>query len=367
MRRGCVAFLALALIAVALVGCGRFGVEQREPWRVQAEEACLASKLVTPSAYMSRVAEIDGPGACGITYPFKVTALAGGTVGVTNRLTLGCPIIPEINAWLDGTVQAAAEMYLGTSVTDIRAGSYSCRSRNNQRGAKLSEHGFGNAIDVMGFKLADGRELTVLKGWRGAPEEQDFLREVFLGACRHFTTVLAPGSDMFHYDHFHLDLARHDPRGRRRVCKPVIKFESRLDPDRPVAAAPARPRPSIRSTPEPAEPLEIEDDEDPYEAASARPVARVAATPPAPRPAPRPAASPVYAASAPRTEPTYRADPARYAGGSAGPSSPRADAPPRAFGPPETRSSASQRPPAGPAPGAPLVLQPHLLSGAGIY
>jgi hypothetical protein len=242
MRRGCVAFLALALIAVALVGCGRFSFEQREPWRVQAEEACLASKLVTPSAYMSRVAEIDGPGACGITYPFKVTALAGGTVGVTNRLTLGCPIIPEINAWLDGTVQAAAEMYLGTSVTDIRAGSYSCRSRNNQRGAKLSEHGFGNAIDVMGFKLADGRELTVLKGWRGAPEEQDFLREVFLGACRHFTTVLAPGSDMFHYDHFHLDLARHDPRGRRRVCKPVIKFEPRLDP----GAVRSRPRPSAR-------------------------------------------------------------------------------------------------------------------------
>src|SRR3954470_6971056 len=107
MRRGCVAFLALALVAVVLVGCGRFGFEQREPWRAQAEEACLASKLVTPTAYMSRASEIDGPGACGISYPFKVAALGGGSIGLSNRLTLGCPIIPEIDAWMNNTVQPA--------------------------------------------------------------------------------------------------------------------------------------------------------------------------------------------------------------------------------------------------------------------
>jgi hypothetical protein len=51
---------------------------------------------------------------------------------------------------------------------------------------------------------------------------------VFVGACRHFSTVLGPGADMFHYDHFHMDLARHDARGTRRVCRPVLKFTPRL-------------------------------------------------------------------------------------------------------------------------------------------
>ena len=81
----------------------------------------------------------------------------------------------------------------------------------------------------MAFHLADGREVTVLKGWRGNPREQDFLREVFVGACRYFATVLGPGADMFHYDHFHIDLARHDPRGERTICKPILKFMPRLD------------------------------------------------------------------------------------------------------------------------------------------
>ena len=114
-------------------------------------------------------------------------------------------------------------------MVDLRAGSYSCRPQNNRRGAKLSEHSFGNALDIMAFHLADGREVTVLKGWRGNPREQDFLREVFVGACRYFATVLGPGADMFHYDHFHIDLARHDPRGERTICKPILKFMPRLD------------------------------------------------------------------------------------------------------------------------------------------
>ena len=94
----------------------------------------------------------------------------------------------------------------------------------------------------MAFILADGREITVVKGWRGEPAEQEFLREVFTGACQTFSTVLGPGSDPFHYDHIHLDLARHDPRGARRICQPVLKFEPRLDPrvaSRPLQAQPA--------------------------------------------------------------------------------------------------------------------------------
>jgi hypothetical protein len=165
-------------------------------------------------------------------HPFKISAFANGEVGLRSRVTLACPIIPRIDQWLDEIVRPAAMMYFGTRLVDLKAGSYSCRPRNGQRGAKLSEHSFGNALDVMGFALADGREVSVVKGWRGSPAEQEFLREVFVGACRYFTTVLGPGSDSFHYDHLHIDLARHDPRGYRRVCKPYIRFTPRIDPEK---------------------------------------------------------------------------------------------------------------------------------------
>ncbi len=233
MRRGLVAFFALSLVGLGVTGCGLFRFEQREPWRAQAEEACLSQRLVQPSAYMALSTKIDGPGACGMDYPFKVSAFNNGAVGLKSKVTLACPIIPRIDTWLDEIVKPAAEMYFGVPLADIKAGSYSCRPRNNQRGAKLSEHSFGNALDVMGFVLADGREISVEKGWRGRdPAEQEFLRETFVGACRYFTTVLGPGSDAFHYDHLHLDLARHDPRGQRRICKPILKFTPRIDPER---------------------------------------------------------------------------------------------------------------------------------------
>jgi hypothetical protein len=241
MRRGIVAFIALALIGLGVTGCGLFRFEQRDPWRARAEEACLTQGLVQPTAYMSRASAIDGPGACGISYPFKVAAFGDGSVGLNRQATLACPIIPTIDVWLNDVVQPAASLYFGTSVADVKSGSYSCRPRNARMGAKLSEHAFGNALDVMGFRLVDGREVTVAGGWRGRPAEREFLREVFAGACRHFTTVLGPGSDAFHSDHFHLDLARHDPRGQRRVCKPVLNFTSRL-----VDYARARPNPSQR-------------------------------------------------------------------------------------------------------------------------
>src|SRR5918993_3685202 len=232
MRRGLVAFGTLTLVGLGLTACGSMRYEQREPWRSEAEEACLSSGQVQPSAAVVRAAKIDGPGACGMDYPLRVAAFANGGVGLRKATTLACPIIPRIDTWLEEVVRPAATLYFGVPVTDLRAGSYSCRPRNNRSGAKLSEHPFGNALDVMAFVLADGREVTVLKGWRGAPAEQEFLREVFVGACRYFTTVLGPGADAFHYDHLHIDLARHDPRGERRVCKPYIRFTPRIDPER---------------------------------------------------------------------------------------------------------------------------------------
>jgi hypothetical protein len=265
MRRGVVAFSALALVGLGITGCGLSRFEQREPWRAQTEEACIAQKLVTNTAYMSAASEIDGPGVCGMTRPFKVAAFGDGTVGLSTRATLACPIIPRIDGWLNEVVQPAASTHFGTAVVEVKSGSYSCRARNNQRSGRYSEHAFGNALDVMAFRLSDGREISVVKGWRGAPEEQDFLREVLAGACQHFTTVLGPGADAFHYDHFHLDLARHDPRGERRICKPAIKVTPRLEAGT-MLTHPSAARPRIERMPS-SEPLDIGEEEDPFEAA----------------------------------------------------------------------------------------------------
>ena len=133
---------------------------------------CLAKKLVEPNEFIVPAKEIDGPGPCGMTQPFRVTRLAGGTVALKQRMTLGCPALAEAEAWLADTIQPAANLYFGQPVAEINAGSYACRGRNNQVGAKLSEHSFGNAVDVMSFKLADGYVITVKGGWRGTEAEQ---------------------------------------------------------------------------------------------------------------------------------------------------------------------------------------------------
>jgi hypothetical protein len=90
---------------------------------------------------------------------------------------------------------------------------------NGNSNAHISEHAFGNALDIASFTLADGRRVTVKGGWRGMPEEQGFLRDVQGSACQQFNTVLAPGSNRFHEDHIHVDLMRRS--SGRVICQPA--------------------------------------------------------------------------------------------------------------------------------------------------
>ena len=90
---------------------------------------------------------------------------------------------------------------------------------NGNSNAHISEHAFGNALDIAGFTLADGRHVSVKDGWKGMPEEQGFLHDVQAAACQQFTTVLAPGSNVYHYDHIHVDLMRR--AHRPIICQPA--------------------------------------------------------------------------------------------------------------------------------------------------
>ena len=136
-------------------------------------------------------------------------------------------MVSALDRWIADAVQPAALKWFGVPVVEIRQiSAYSCRTMNGQRGAKISEHAFGNALDIASFTLANGHKITVKNGWRGTPEEQGFLRDVQRAACNQFTTVLAPGSNIFHYDHIHVDLMRRT--SGRSICKPAAVSGDRI-------------------------------------------------------------------------------------------------------------------------------------------
>ena len=125
-------FVLALVAALSLAGCGFFGRPERPVWRTQAENACFARKLVALSNYIVAAPEIDGPGICGMTRPLKVSALADGAVGVDKVLTIDCPMIPALEAWLKDIVQPDAEARFGQKVATLNVfGAYSCRSVDN--------------------------------------------------------------------------------------------------------------------------------------------------------------------------------------------------------------------------------------------
>jgi hypothetical protein len=359
MTRGVRLYLVGSFVLVSLAGCGRgfFQFAEREPWRAEAEIACLKSGAVKENAELVRINPISGPGVCGAEYPLKVAALgestgtfgfaddslrppasignqprwpisqppyaapqpssypdaamrqpgygipssgpisltapgvappqedeiglppegtpgwsqpgarapyvgtqaypqrerypapypgrsdpapdlpqagrmpqlgpaqgnsvaAFGPVTMKPAATLACPIVSALDRWLADSVQPAAMRWFGARVVEIKQiSAYSCRGMNGNSRAQISEHAFGNALDIAGFTLADGRYVSVKDGWRGLPEEQGFMRDVQAAACQQFSTVLAPGSNAYHYDHFHVDLMRR--ASQRVICQPA--------------------------------------------------------------------------------------------------------------------------------------------------
>jgi Extensin-like protein C-terminus len=357
MTRGVCLYLVGSFVLVSLAGCGHgfFQSEEREPWRAEAEIACLKSGAVKEGPDLVRIDPISGPGICGAEFPLKVAALgeslgsfgfadedlrppadignqprwpmsqpppsspysndalrqpsygsaphgpisltapgvapepdeidlppegtteprepgsrgafrpalaypprpeavtgpspaplsppgpspgnsvaAVGLVAVRPAATLACPIVSVLDRWLADSVQPAAQRWFGTRVVEIRQiSAYSCRGMNGDSRAHISEHAFGNALDIAAFTLADGRRISIKDGWHGLPEEQGFLRDVQATACQHFTTVLAPGSNAYHTDHIHVDLMR-------RANRPIICQPSAMSGEEVAARAAGR-------------------------------------------------------------------------------------------------------------------------------
>lgn len=220
MYRSRVGVASIVLAALALWACSRQPtfVARDEPWRADEERACLASGYVRESPFVTARSALGGPSVCGAIRPFTVAGAARGSVSLQPPALLRCPMIPAVDHWVERVVIPAARYHLRVDVVGLKvAASYSCRPMNHVHGAKLSEHGHANAIDVSGFVLENGYVVAVKTGWWGALAERNFLRAVHGGACSVFTTVLGPAYDANHRDHFHLDLARHNGEGR--ICK----------------------------------------------------------------------------------------------------------------------------------------------------
>ena len=142
---------------------------------------------------------------CGVEDPVRVAAVAG--VVLDRPAVMNCRTARALRDWVAGGVLPAFEAQGGVTSMKVAAG-YVCRTRNNRPGGRISEHGKGNAIDISAFRLGNGREVTVLQGWRALSSRAP-LRAAWRAACGPFGTVLGPDADRYHQDHLHLDTARY--------------------------------------------------------------------------------------------------------------------------------------------------------------
>jgi hypothetical protein len=192
-------------------------------------ESADAATAATPSACQVRLAKIAvfkplgtivGAGECGTTdaVAMDTVILPDQTkVAVLPPATMRCPMAEAIANWMREDVLPSVKEF-GPPLRSLdNYASYDCRGRNNIRAAQMSEHGRADALDVADFKLADGRvlgltDVTVPKTWR---------ETIRASVCARFSTVLGPGSDGYHEEHIHLDLA--ERRNNFKLCEWAVR------------------------------------------------------------------------------------------------------------------------------------------------
>jgi hypothetical protein len=159
---------------------------------------------------------------CGLQSPLSLEAVManGRSVPLNAPVITDCGMatalpgwIADIDRWLISTED--------TRIDKVNVGThYMCRNVNNSRSGNLSFHAFGDALDVIGFTLEDGRTISVETAWPGTVEQGSrIIRFAHDSACTHFTTVLGPEANELHHDHLHIDLGCHGQRCTARLCE----------------------------------------------------------------------------------------------------------------------------------------------------
>lgn len=171
--------------------------------KMPAEEAACRDRLKALGVeFEEHSAESNPEIGCSIPYPLVLKSL-GKSIAIGPGTELNCPMAEAAARFAADVIQPAAKAEFGADLKSIsQASAFVCRPRHGA--SKLSEHAFGNALDIASFTLSDGRKVEV----GPAPPETDakFLNAVRKAACGPFKTVLGPGADADHALHFHLDL-----------------------------------------------------------------------------------------------------------------------------------------------------------------
>jgi hypothetical protein len=174
-------------------------------------EQCLSvldGSPVSHRAVPDRASE-DG---CGLSNAVEVSR---SSVGLSASFTATCPLTAAWALFEQHVLLPSAREHLGQDVARVvHFGTYACRNINHRAGGRRSEHATANAIDIAGFILANGQQVTVKDDWSGGDRRQmPFLRALRDGACRFFDVVLSPNYNGAHHDHFHFDM------GSYRACR----------------------------------------------------------------------------------------------------------------------------------------------------
>jgi len=211
-------------------GLAKNGPEPGEQGREEAKDGTTSDTKAPPApqpsacrtalteeiAIAPSIPPIKGPGACGGDDLVRLEAVVlpdKRRVAVTPAAIMRCTMATTVANWVRSDVAPLAAR-LGSPIAALdNFASYQCRGRNNIAGAQMSEHGRANALDVQGFRLADGRTIELTD----RTQPRDLREEVLHSVCTHFTTVLGPDSDWYHEDHIHLDLA--ERRSNYRICQ----------------------------------------------------------------------------------------------------------------------------------------------------
>ncbi|PQZ95310.1 MULTISPECIES: extensin family protein [Pseudomonas] len=179
--------------------------------RLQDDPALCDQVLATSGLRVSRQADSPADAACPLRNTLRVQ---GADVGLSSSFLASCPLAVAFALFERHSLQPVAQAVFGQAVTRVdHLGSFACRNVYNRAEGRLSQHATANALDIAGFRLADGRSISVLKDWPGEGERGQFLRQVRDAACKDFNVVLSPDYNAAHHNHFHLDM------GRWGVCR----------------------------------------------------------------------------------------------------------------------------------------------------
>ncbi len=175
-----------------------------EPRIMPAEEVECRQQLKRIGVVYRDLDAIDDGGSCKIDWPIQLVQLSGG-INMKPAATVTCNMALAFASWTKDELAPNARLRYFSGVKTIHQGSsYSCRNIRGTRTA--SEHSKGNAIDVMRIELNSGRDIDVRKPGFFAFRQKRLLANVRKGGCQYFNTVLGPGYDRDHADHFHFDV-----------------------------------------------------------------------------------------------------------------------------------------------------------------